>query len=85
MRTITFNELRRIKNSLPAGSMQKIADELDISVDTVRNFFDGHNFKEGRCVDIHFEPGPDGGLVMLDNTTVLDCTLKILNEMNSDI
>ncbi|KAA6340673.1 hypothetical protein EZS27_011473 [termite gut metagenome] len=85
MRTITFNELRRIKDALPTGSMQKIADKLGINVDAVRNFFGGYNFKEGRCVGIHFEPGPDGGLVMLDNTTVLDCALKILNEINSEI
>ena len=28
------------------------------------------------------EPGPDGGLVMLDDTTVLDRALKILDEIN---
>ena len=28
MRTITFNELRKIKDSLPSGSMHRIADEL---------------------------------------------------------
>lgn len=38
MRTITFNELRRIKDSLPTGSMHRIADELGLNVDTVRNF-----------------------------------------------
>ena len=27
-RLITFNELRRIKDSLPHGTIQKIADEL---------------------------------------------------------
>ena len=79
MRTITFNELRRIKDSLPTGSMHRIADELGLNVDTVRNFFGGHNFKEGKSV----EPGPDGGLVMLDDTTVLDRALKILDEMNA--
>ena len=47
-RTITFNELRRIKDSLPPGSMHRIADELSLSVETVRNFFGGHNFKDGR-------------------------------------
>ena len=36
-RTITFNELRNIKDSLPEGSMHRIADELNISVETVRN------------------------------------------------
>ena len=48
----------------------------------MRNFFGGHNFKEGKSVGIHLEPGPDGGLVMLDDTTVLDRALKILDELN---
>ncbi|MEO5417860.1 DNA-binding protein, partial [Bacteroides thetaiotaomicron] len=56
MRTITFNELRKIKDSLPSGSMHRIADELGLHVDTVRNFFGGHNFKEGKSVGIHLEP-----------------------------
>ena len=53
----------------------------DRNVDTVRNFFGGHNFKEGKSVGIHLEPGPDGGLVMIDDTTVLERALKILDEM----
>ena len=48
-RTITFNELRKIKDSLPSGSMHRIADELNMSVETVRNFFGGHNFKTRKC------------------------------------
>jgi ATP-binding cassette subfamily B protein len=55
--------------------------ELGLNVDTVRNFFGGHNFKEGKSVGIHLEPGPDGGLVMIDDTTVLERALKILDEM----
>ena len=81
MRTITFNELRKIKDSLPSGSMHRIADELGLNVDTVRNFFGGHNFKEGKSVGIHLERGPDGGLDMIDDTTVLERALKILDEM----
>ena len=80
MKTITFNELRRIKDSLPTGSMHRIADELNLSVETVRNFFGGQYFKQGESVGIHLEPGPDGGLVMLDDTTVLDKALQILKE-----
>ena len=38
--------------------MHRIADELGLNVDTVRNFFGGHNFKEGKSVGIHLEPGP---------------------------
>ena len=82
-RTITFNELRKIKDSLPAGSMHRIADELNIDVETVRNFFGGQNFKEGKSGGIHLEPGPDGGLVMLDDTTVLDKAMDILKEQQS--
>ena len=85
MRTITFNELRRIKDSLPSGSMHRIADELNMTVETVRNFFGGHNFKNGKSVGIHLEPGPDGGLVMLDNTTVLEKALQILRETEEKI
>ncbi len=85
MRTITFNELRKIKDSLPSGSMHRIADELNVTVETVRNFFGGHNFKNGNSVGIHLEPGPDGGLVMLDDTTVLEKALQILKEAEKSI
>ena len=79
-KTITFNELRKLKDSLPTGSMHRIADELNLSVETVRNFFGGHNFENGQSVGIHLEPGPDGGIVMLDDTTVLEKALEILKE-----
>ena len=49
------------------------------SVDTVRNYFGGkHESKE--CVGVHFEPGPDGGVVTLDDTTILDVAMRILSE-----
>ena len=85
MITITFNELRRIKDSLPSGSMHRIADELNMTVETVRNFFGGHNFKNCKSVGIHLEPGPDGGLVMLDDTTVLEKALQILRETEEKV
>ena len=62
-KTITFNELRKIKDSLPDGSTHRIADELGLSVETVRNYFGGQNFQDGKSCGIHIEPGPDGGLV----------------------
>ena len=43
-KTITFNELRRIKDSLPDGSMHRIADELNVTTQTVRNYFGGSNY-----------------------------------------
>lgn len=77
---MTFNELRRIKDSLPDGSMHRIAEELGMDVETVRNFFGGDNYKEGMAVGIHVEPGPDGGIVVIDDTTVLDRALQILED-----
>ena len=80
MKKMTFNELRRIKDSLPDGSMHRIAEELGLDVETVRNFFGGDNYKEGKAVGIHVEPGPDGGIVVFDDTTVLDRALQILED-----
>lgn len=77
-RTITFNELREIKDKLPDGSIRQIASELGLEPDTVRNYFGGHNYKEGNSVGIHIEPGPDGGIVVLDDTTIFDKALSIL-------
>jgi 23S rRNA pseudouridine1911/1915/1917 synthase len=48
-----------------------------------RNYFGGHNFKDGKSCGIHIEPGPDGGLVMLDDTQILDIALRILDESKS--
>ena len=76
---ITFNELRRIKDRLPSGSSQRIADELGIEIESVRNYFGGkHESKDG--VGVHFEQGPDGGVVTLDDTKILDTAMRILNE-----
>ena len=77
---ITFNELRRIKDKLPSGSSQRIADELGIDVETVRNYFGGRHFEAQNSVGVHFEKGPDGGVVTLDDTTILDAAMRILNE-----
>lgn len=80
-RTITFNELRKIKDELPDGSMQKIAKKLDVSVETVRNYFGGANYNKGQSVGIHMEQGgPEGGIVTLDDTTILDMALKLMDE-----
>ena len=80
---ITFNELRRIKDRLPSGSSQRIADELGLDVETVRNYFGGHNYKDGKSCGVHIEPGPDGGLVMLDDTQILDLAFRILDDSKS--
>jgi AcrR family transcriptional regulator len=82
-KTITFNELRKIKDALPSGSMARIADELGLEKESVKNYFGGKNYKDGRSVGMHIEPGPDGGLVLLDDTQILDLALRILEEDKS--
>jgi hypothetical protein len=77
---ITFNELRRIKDNLPAGSIKTIADRLALSEDTVRNYFGGSHYPTGECVGFHIEQGPDGGIVALDDTTILDLAISIIDE-----
>ena len=80
MKTITFNELRRIKDNLPQGSVNRIAAELDIPVETVRNYFGGMTQSTGNNSGIHIEPGPEGGIVLLDDPTILEKALVILGE-----
>ncbi len=76
--TITFNELRQIKDSLPDGSMHAIAEELGISAETVRNYFGGEHYQRGESIGYHIEPGPDGGVVTLDDTSILEKAQQLL-------
>ena len=78
--TITFNELRRIKDNLPSGSMQRIAQHLNLSEETVRNYFGGSNYRLGQPSGIHFEQGPDGGIVTFDDPTILEFAKEIIAE-----
>ena len=77
-KTITFNDLRRIKDSLPDGSITQIADRLNVTPQTVRNYFGGTNYEFGKNLCVHIEPGPNGGIVVLDDTTIYDMALEIL-------
>lgn len=77
-KTISFNDLRKLKDSLPDGSMHQIADRLNITVQTVRNYFGGSNYESGKNAGVHIEPGPNGGIVVLDDTTIYDMALEIL-------
>ena len=76
---LTFNELRRIKDRLPDGAMQQIASEMNVSVETVRNYFGGANYRKGESAGLHIEHGPDGGVVALDDTQILDRAIQILS------
>jgi predicted transcriptional regulator len=76
---ITFNELRKIKDSLPDGSIKRIAKEFGLTEETVRNYFGGANYTNGAAVGIHMEPGPNGGIVLLDDTAILDRAKELIH------
>lgn len=78
MMNITFEELRSIKHSLPEGSMQRIANELGIDAEAVRNYFGGTHYERGLASGIHIEPGPDGGIVRIDDPRILEMAKAIL-------
>lgn len=77
---ITFEELRDIKHKLPHGSIARLSKELDIPEQTIRNYFGAHDYSHGGIADAHLQPGPDGGIVHLEDTTILDAAKAILAE-----
>ncbi len=77
---ITFKELRNIKHSLPTGSVARIANELNVEEQTVRNYFGAKKYEDGQVVGIAVHPGPDGGFVQIDDTRIIDLAKKIISE-----
>ena len=82
---ITFNELREIKHKLPTGSVRKIAQILNIEEQTVRNYFGANKYQDGQITGKHIQPGPNGGIVNLKDTTILETALQILKEQASEV
>ena len=76
---ITFEQLRNIKHSLPTGSIKRIAEELGLDEQTVRNYFGAKKYVDGKVVGFHLEPGPQGGVVQLDDTSILEKAQSILS------
>ena len=77
---ITFEELRKIKHQLPTGSISKIANDLSLDEQTVRNYFGANKFSDGDFVGKHIEPGPNGGIVNIEDDQILTAAKKILME-----
>jgi len=77
---ITYNELRDIKHKLPTGSVSKIAEALNLEEQTVRNYFGAENYQEGGIAGKHIQPGPNGGVVNIENTHILDLAKQIIQE-----
>jgi len=77
---ITFNQLRDIKHSLPTGSVSRIASKLKIKEQTVRNYFGASDYKAGGIAGKHVQPGPNGGIVQLGDTSILNAAKEIIAE-----
>ena len=82
---ITFEELRKIKHSLPTGSVKRIAAELDIDPQTVRNYFGAKDFENGDVQGVHIQPGPNGGIVSLEDTRIYDLATRIIAEASEEV
>lgn len=80
---ITFAELRKIKHSLPTGSIGRIAQELELDEQTIRNYFGAEKYVEGNPVDRHLQPGPKGGIVHLQDTRILEMARQIIAEQQN--
>ena len=80
---ISFNELRQIKHKLPTGSVKKIAESLNIEEQTVRNYFGANKFQDGEITGKHVQPGPNGGIVSLRDTAILEAAMSILDEVQT--
>lgn len=76
---LTFKELRDIKHALPTGSIARIASELNVDEQTVRNYFGAQKYAEGDIAGIQLEPGPDGGIVHIEDTRILELARQIID------
>ncbi len=74
---LTFEELRKVKDSLPHGAIEHIAHELDLDVQTVRNYFGSDHFEHDNFVGAHYESGIHGGYVKLDDERIYEAAMKL--------
>ena len=75
---ITFNELREIKDKLPNGSIKLLSKEFGLSEETIRNYFGGSNYTKGSSIGMHIEPGPNGGIVLLDDSSIFERAKQLI-------
>lgn len=83
MTTITFEALRDIKHQLPNGSVKRIAKELNVDEEMVRSYFSAGRTSQSTTTSdlhIHVQPGPNGGVVHFEDTTILDIAKRIIAE-----
>ena len=77
MTHLTLEELREIKHKLPSGSIKRIAEELNLDEQHVRNYFGANHLENSGN---HLQAGPHGGIVEIQDETILNLAKKILEE-----
>lgn len=75
---ITFEELRKLKHDLPTGSIQKIAQQLDLDEQSVRNVFGAKKSSGKLPKGWHKQAGPNGGIVKIENPIVLEYAQQMI-------
>ncbi|MBK8443885.1 MAG: DNA-binding protein [Sphingobacteriales bacterium] len=81
---ITFNDLRHLKDSLPEGAMRMIAKKSGYDEETVRSYFGGDPLHCGDIPNIHYEKGPNGGLVRLEDDRLYYMAKEILDKASDN-
>jgi predicted transcriptional regulator len=77
---ITFEEIRHLKDLLPCGSFSRIARELGIHEQRVRNFFGANKSEEGALIGRSLQPNTNGGIINLEDTAILNLAKQIIAE-----
>lgn len=77
---LTYNEFRLLRDNLPHGAIDIIADRLGITADEVRHYFHA-SAEDGvpTISGVHHEEGPNGGFVELDDMVILDAALELIH------
>ncbi len=75
---ITFEELRAIKHKMPKGSISKLSQMLGLPEQTIRNYFGAKDYQSGAITDLHRQSGPKGGIVHLEDTTILEAAKGLI-------
>lgn len=78
---LTYNEFRMLRDILPHGAIDTIANRLGITPDEVRFYFHA-SAEDGvpTISGVHREEGPDGGFVELDDSIILDAAMELINK-----
>jgi len=76
----TFEEIQHLKDQLPCGSISRIARELGIHEQRVRNFLGANKSEEGALIGRSLQPNTAGAIINLEDTAILNLAKQIIAE-----